>query len=131
MDYRKSVGVIRVSRNHSRSEICDHTTVATFVQGCIGTSCPSVMFGACLLFAFGYFKHSSQFKTNFSNCSLIPGQYTISLHQSLHFPRPKWPSCINCNICLSLLLGITIQVQTSLDLSGLHVSIVISVYVYC
>ena len=85
-------------------------SVATFVQGCIRNSCPSDMFGACLLFAFEYFKHNLQFKTNFSNCSLIPGQYTVSLHQSLHFSRLKWPLCINCNICLCLLLGITIHV---------------------
>ena len=94
-------------------------SVATFIQGCIVTSCPSDMFGACLLFAFEYFKHSSQFKTNFSNCSLIPSQYTISLHQSLHFPRPKWPSCITCNICLPLLLGITIQVPFSISPSSI------------
>ena len=93
--------------------------VTTFVQGCTGTSCPSDMFGVCLLFAFEYFKHSSQFKTYFSNCLLIPSQYTISLHQSLHFPRPKWLSCINCNICLCLLLGITIWVPFSISPSSI------------
>ena len=85
-------------------------SVATFIHGCIRTPCPKDMFGACLLFAFEYFKHSPQFKTNFSSCSLIPGQYTMSLHCSLHFPKPKWSSCIIAKICLHLLLGITIQV---------------------
>ena len=94
-------------------------SVATFVHRCIGTSCPSSMFGACLLFAFEYFKNSSQFKTNLSSCSLIPSQYTMSLHCSLHFPRPKWPSCINVNIYLHLFLGITIQIPFSTSLSSI------------
>ena len=93
--------------------------VATFVHGCIRTSCPRDMFQACLLFAFRYFKHSSQFKTNFSSCSLIPGQYTMSLHHSSHFTRPKWPLCIIVNICLCLFLGIPIQVPFSISPSSI------------
>ena len=93
--------------------------VATFVHGCIRTSWPRDMFGACLLFAFKYFKHSSQFKTNFSSCSLISSQYTMSLHCSLHFPRPKWSLCINVNICLHLFLRITIQVPFSTSPSSI------------
>ena len=94
-------------------------SVAIFVHRYTRTSCPNDMFGFCLFFAFEYFKHSSQFKTNFSNCSLIPGQYTISLHWSLHFPRPKWPSCIIFNICLHLLLGITTWIPFSISPSSI------------
>ena len=93
--------------------------VTIFIQGCTRTSCPSDMFGACLLFTFEYLKHISQFKINFSNCSLVPNQYTVSLYWSLHFPRPKWPLCIICNISLHLLLGITIQVPFSISPSSI------------
>ena len=99
-----------VNRNHSKSEICQRQLLS---MGILEPLALRTCLDACLLFALEYFKHSSQLKTNFSDCSLIPSQYTISLHQSLHFPRPKWPLCIDINICLCLLLGITIWVPFS------------------
>ena len=44
-------------------------SVVTFVIGYIGTSCPRDMFKG----SFPLAMQSSQFKTNCSNCSLIPG----------------------------------------------------------
>ena len=85
-------------------------SVASFVHGWMGISCPSDICGACLHLDCGYFKHNWQFRISCSNCSFSPGQYTTSFANSLHLVSPKWPLCIYFNMSPCFLLGMTILV---------------------
>ena len=85
-------------------------SVASLDQGCTGISCPRDVLGFSLHLEWEYFKHSSQFNTNFSNWSFKQGQYTVSLALSLHLPRPKCPLSMSCNVAWCFLCGITILV---------------------
>ena len=85
-------------------------SVARLAQGCSGISCIRDVLGFCLHLEWEYFKHSSQFNVNFSSWSFKTEQYTVSLALSLHLPRPKCPSCMNCNKAWHSSCGTTIEV---------------------
>ena len=65
--------------------------MVNFAHGWIGIHCPNDICGGCLHLDWEYFKHNGQFKISFSNCSLIPGQYTVSFVHSLHLIGPGVP----------------------------------------
>ena len=87
-------------------------------QGCTGISCPRDVLHFCLHFEWEYFKHSSQFNTNFSSWPVKPGQYTVSLVLSLYLPRHICPSCMSCNVAWHFLFGTTIWVPFRIILSS-------------
>ena len=66
-----------------------------------------------------YFKQSWQFSTNCSNCSFMPGQYTVSLALILHLLRPRCPSCISLRISSLFLSGIIILVPFNINPSSI------------
>ena len=85
-------------------------SVAALAQGCTGISWCNDVLGFCLHLEWEYFKHSSQLRISFSRSSFMPGQYTLSFTLSLHFTKPKCPSCIRWRIDWHFLLAITMHV---------------------
>ena len=70
----------------------------TLLQGTDDISWPSAVLGVFLFLDLEYFEQSWQFSINCSNCSFMPGEYTVSFALILHLLRPKLPSCINFKI---------------------------------
>ena len=85
-------------------------SVASFVQGKIGTSWPNVEHSSDFHFDLECFRHSWQFSISCSSWSFSPSQYTTCLACSLHFVSPRWLSWICLRIASHFFAGMMIWV---------------------